>query len=260
MTTMTDYPPGTFCWVDYMARDMSSAEPWYAELFGWTVHRAEGESPYAVFRSEGKTVAGMRQMTEAMLAVGMPPIWNDYIAVRDVSATARKVVELGGNILVPPLQVSNAGWLAFFIDPDGACFSVWQAGENHGAELIDEPGSVSWNELTSRDVSGAKNFYGELFGWTGDTAPADGVEYTTLKSGERAIGGIMPMEGEGWDRIPPFWLTHFAVDDCDAIAQKAVEMGGTICVPPTDILPGRFAMLSDPQGGVFGAIKVKIPR
>jgi predicted enzyme related to lactoylglutathione lyase len=49
-------------------------------------------------------------------------------------------------------------------------------------------------------------------------------------------------------------MVYFAVEDTDAAAGRAVELGGTVSVPPTDIEPGRFAVLGDPQGAVFSVL------
>jgi predicted enzyme related to lactoylglutathione lyase len=60
--------------------------------------------------------------------------------------------------------------------------------------------------------------------------------------------------------VPPNWLVYFAVDDCDAKAQKAAELGANICLPPADIPSvGRFAVIQDPQGAAFAIIKLENP-
>jgi hypothetical protein len=67
---------------------------------------------------------------------------------------------------------------------------------------------------------------------------------------------MMPMD-ESWPAaVPAHWMVYFAVDDTDATAAKAAELGGQVSVPPTDIPPGRFAVLNDPQGAVFSVLKM----
>jgi predicted enzyme related to lactoylglutathione lyase len=260
MSERTSYEPGVFCWVDYVAHDKAAAERWYAELFGWQVVNEDtgGGPPYAMCLKHGKMVAGIGQMSDEMKAAGVPPMWNDYACVEDAVATAAKAVELGGKVLVPAMKVMDAGWLAFITDPAGATFAVWQPLQHHGAQLVNEHGALSWNELNTPDVAQAKAFYGPLLGWR-FVDMAMGFDYTIIKVGERDNGGVMPMTGPEWKGVPPHWMTYFAVDDCDAMAERVEATGGKVCVPPTDIPPGRFAVVNDPQGGMFTVIKLNAP-
>ena len=77
-------------------------------------------------------------------------------------------------------------------------------------------------------------------------------QYTEFKLEGKSIAGGMapPMPG-----IPPLWGIYFAVDDCDAIVEKAKSLGGAVMNRPMDIEPGRFAVLADPQGAMFNVIK-----
>lgn len=253
MTEMTKYEPGVFCWVDLMAHDMEAAAKWYAELFGWEYNAQDtgGGPPYGIFTKGGKTVAGIGQMDDGMKKGGVPPVWTDYVNVDDIDAVAAKVEAAGGKVTVPPMQVMEAGWLAFFMDPEGASFAAWKANNHIGAQVVNEHGALSWNELNAKDVDTAKKFYGEVFGWSFEDVPMPNMTYSLAKAGERNTGGIMPMVGPQWEGVPPHWMTYFAVDDCDAMAKRVSDSGGQVCVPPTDIPPGRFAVVNDPQGGTF---------
>jgi predicted enzyme related to lactoylglutathione lyase len=115
-------------------------------------------------------------------------------------------------------------------------------------------GAFSWCELLTTDVDAAKRFYGTLFGWTLEDVNMTGTTYTLVKTGEQGIGGIMqtPRQAAG---APPHWGAYVTVDDVDATAGKAVELGAKICVPPTDIPNvGRFCVLQDPQGAAISVI------
>lgn len=261
MSEMTTYDPGVFCWVDYVAHDMEAALRWYADLFGWEIDHQDtrGGPPYAMLRKHGKSVAGMGQMSDEMKSAGVPPLWNDYVAVQDVQAVARRVEDAGGTVTVPPMQVMDAGWLAFFTDPAGAGFCVWQAGQHHGCQRVNEHGALSWNELVTRDVAASREFYEKVFGWRYAEQDMGTLTYTMIKAGERDNGGIMPMQGPQWEGVPPHWMTYFAVDDCDATASQVTQTGGTVMVPPTDIAVGRFAVLQDLHGGAFTAIELRTP-
>jgi predicted enzyme related to lactoylglutathione lyase len=70
------------------------------------------------------------------------------------------------------------------------------------------------------------------------------------------VAGGMPMGDQFPAEVPPHWAVYFAVDDTDATAEKAKQLGGQVQVEPMDIPDvGRFAVISDPQGAVFSVIK-----
>ena len=115
-------------------------------------------------------------------------------------------------------------------------------------------GAFSWNELMTSDVSGAKSFYREMFGWNMHDDPMPKGTYTTLKVGDNMIGGIMniPTKAKG---VPPTWGSYVTVDDVDAQVKRAESLGGKVMVPPQDIPDvGRFAVISDPQGAMLNII------
>ena len=119
-------------------------------------------------------------------------------------------------------------------------------------------GAFSWCELLTTNVKGAKEFYSELLGWTLEDMTTGGMKYTVAKAGEEEIAGIMDMPPQVPEGTPPHWGTYITVNDVDAVAQKAGQLGGTVLVPPTDIPGvGRFSVLQDPQGAFFNIITYK---
>jgi len=117
-----------------------------------------------------------------------------------------------------------------------------------------EQGTFSWAELATPDVEGAKKFYTSLLGWTTELAPVEGMSYTLAKAGEERVAGIMSNQCQGGE-IKPQWGIYITVDDADATARKAEELGGKVLIPPTDIPKvGRFSTLMDPQGVMFSVI------
>lgn len=122
-------------------------------------------------------------------------------------------------------------------------------------DIFKRQGAFSWSELMTTDVEGAKKFYSKLFGWQTEDMPMENMSYTIVKVGEEGLGGIMSIlpQAKG---SPPNWGVYVTVDDIDATAKKAQELGGKILVPPTDIPNvGRFSVLQDPQGAVISAIE-----
>lgn len=131
-----------------------------------------------------------------------PPVWATYIATADARATAAHVSEAGGQVVVEPMDVMAAGTMAVFRDPTGAFFSVWQPGEHRGAELFNQPGSYSWNELNTRELDRAQDFYGEVFGWGFETHGAGPMAYTEVRVGDRSVAGMLDMTGKVPEQIP----------------------------------------------------------
>ena len=143
-------------------------------------------------------------------------------------------------------------------DPSGATLGFWQDGNHTGAELFNEHGAMSWNELATRDLAAARAFFEKLMNWTiKDGDVGDGNTYTSIfLDGEHPNGGMIQMD-ENWPaEVPPHWTTYFTVDDVDAVAAKVEELGGSVRVPPQDIAVGRFSGLADPDGGAFTVIKM----
>jgi hypothetical protein len=153
-------------------------------------------------------------------------------------------------------DVMGAGRMAVFQDPTGAYISVWQRGEHKGAELFNQPGSFTWNELQTRDIAAAKRFYPAVFGWGVKDNAMGPMTYTEWQVDGRSIAGGMTMDPGVPAEVPPYWLVYFAVDDTDAAVSKVQELGGKVWVPAFDSPAGRFAIVSDPNGATFAVIKV----
>jgi predicted enzyme related to lactoylglutathione lyase len=253
----TSHVPGTFCWPELATTDQKAASRFYSGLFGW----AADEVPigpadvYVMFRMRGLEVGAAAALRPDQQ--GVPPHWNTYVSVANVDESLKRAQELGGKVLGPAFDVMDAGRMGVLQDPTGAVFFVWQANNHPGARILREPGALGWTELNTNDTEAASRFYTQLFGWHAKTGSVgSGHEYTEFSVGGHSQGGMMKID-PSWGDVPPNWIPYFEVNDCDAAAAKAKELGGDARVPPTDIPNvGRFAMLADGQGAMFAIIKV----
>jgi predicted enzyme related to lactoylglutathione lyase len=255
MPEMTSYEPGTPSWVDLGTPDVKDAARFYGQLFGWDIQEGPPEvGGYSMCMLKGHAVAGIGPK----MSPDQPTAWSTYVTVDDADKAAELATDAGGQVLMGPMDVMTVGRMAVFMDAAGAPISVWQPRDHIGAGLVNEPGTLCWNELLTRDVTGAKSFYNSVFGWEArDEAMQQGT-YTVFYLGDKGIAGLMEMSGDMFPAdMPPHWVVYFAVADCDASAAKITELGGTVVVPPMDIpTVGRFAVATDPAGAAFAIIKM----
>ena len=258
MQVVSSYPNNMFFWVDLATTDPAAAKEFYGGLFGWEYEDRPTLMgfPYTIFQIEGYSVAGLCAMPQGMQEQNVPPTWTSYIKNDDVDAVAAKVAAAGGTIMMPPMDMMEAGRLTMIQDPAGAVFGVWQLKELTGAQLVNIPNALVWNELQTRDADGARKFYQSVFDWGHD---ADPTGYHLFKLGDRFQAGMLQIE-ESWGDMPPNWATYFMAENIEATAAKAQELGGTILVPATAAgAMGRFSVIQDPQGGVFTAMQFDGP-
>jgi predicted enzyme related to lactoylglutathione lyase len=247
------YEHGVPSWVDLGTADLPAASAFYSALFGWTVEPGPPESGgYSIAELRGRPVAGLGpQMNPG------PPVWATYVNVDDADKVVAKVAAAGGTAFMEPMDVMDAGRMAFFSDPQGATIGVWQPSSHKGAGIVNEPGTLTWNELVTSDTDGAAAFYAEIFGWGALTHGEGAGAYTEFQVSGRSIGGMMAKMPEMPAEMPSYWGVYFAVADTDATVKQVGELGGSIMMPPRDIEPGRFAVAVDPTGAAFSVLAPK---
>jgi uncharacterized protein len=249
---VTEYRPGTPCWVDLASPDIAACTAFYPALFGWTAHSAPQSGGYTIFHQGDDPVAAVGPLTNE----GQPPAWTWYAATTDADETTRTVEAAGGKVLMAPFDVFGQGRMATYLDSTGTPFSVWQAGRFVGARLVNEPGAFSWNELMSRDTAAAIEFYGRVLGWMPKVSDDPELPYVEFQLDGRSVAGMMPMTGDQWPaELPDHWMVYFSVADVDAAAERVPRLGGSVSVPPTDVPgTGRFTVVGDPTGAYFSLI------
>ena len=248
---------GDFCWINILTTKPEDAKKFFSGLLGWTYGDLGGMG--SSIKVDGNDIGGLFDLDSPQTPPGTPPLIGVMVKVDNADATAAKAKSLGGKAK-DPFDIAENGRMAELTDPNGAHIDLWQPKQEQAT--IADPmrhGAPSWFETYTPDVEAGKKFYTELFGWTAQTMPMPGMEYTVFSLGEKMIAGIM-QPAAGMKDMPPQWVTYFTVDDADAAAKKASELGGTVMVPPTDIPEvGRFAGLISPQGVMFLVLKY-LPR
>ncbi|GAA1972474.1 VOC family protein [Kitasatospora viridis] len=255
------YAPGTPCWVDLAAPDQQAAIDFYRDLLGWQGEKGPEEfGGYAMMTLNDKPVAGIMAAVPMGDSPAPPTAWTTYLASADAAGTAAKIGAGGGKLLFDVMTVGTVGKMLIAQDPTGAVFGVWQPLDFFGAQVVNEPGAVIWNELNTSDVAAATGFYRTALGI--DITPMEGPEgmgeYFSLKVGGKDVGGAQSLANHP-DGTPPHWATYFAVDDVDSTFDAAVRAGGSVLVPAMDTPVGRMGGLTDNQGGAFWVIKPQMP-
>jgi hypothetical protein len=253
MAHIDKHAAGSFCWIELATTDQKAAKNFYGSLFGWTPqdNPMGPDEFYTIFKLEGRDAAAGYTIRPDQRAQGMPPNWMPYIAVDNADQAVDKVKHLGGTALCPAFDVGESGRMAVIQDPTGAHFCVWQARKNTGLGIAHVAGTLCWADLSTPDPKRAADFYSRLFGWQIMADEKDKSGYLHIKNGEHFIGGIPPTAHRPAG-VPPHWLAYFWVDDVDASARKAQQMGANLCVAPMTIENvGRMAVIADQQGAVF---------
>jgi uncharacterized protein len=275
MTDRDRYIPGVPCWADAVHPDPEAAARFYGGLFGWTCDdmMPEGESgQYFMATIGGRAAAALGSIPE-----GAPPVavWNTYVWVDSADETAARAEAAGATIINEPFDVFDAGRMAMFADPEGAPIAVWQPRRHRGALAVNEHGGVNFNDLYTRELDRAKEFYGAVFGWEtlelGSgmamwAMPTYGDFLEELNPGmreqmaamgappgfENVVASISPIDPDD-TTTRAHWGITFAVDDADAAAARAKELGGKVLAEPADLPWIRATTIEDPQGATFVA-------
>lgn len=258
MADVEKHVPGSFCWPELMTTDQKGAVGFYRSLFGWEVDdRPMGPNDtYSMFQLRARPLAAAYALRPDQRAQGVPPHWGSYITVANAHQAVSRAQQLGGKVLAPAFDVTDAGRMAVLQDPTGAVFMVWQPNKHVGVKVLNEPGALCWTELSTRDTKAAEKFYTQLFGWTAKAGGAGPMEYTEFSNQGQPGMGMMKTPDAVPASVPPHWMVYFQTADCDATTSKAKTLGAHVIVPPTDIPNvGRFSVISDPQGAVFATFK-----
>ena len=252
------WPNGTPCWIDLMVTDSEAARQFYSRLFGWDIQDGPPEAGgYLMCMLKGRPVAAISPKPAEN---PYPNVWSTYLASDDLDTTAAKAKAAGSQFMMEPMDVMTAGRLAFAMDPTGAPYGIWQAGEHTGVGVYNEPGALIWNELMTRDYQGAKAFYSSVFGFTYDDLGESFAYSTVRRAGDgQIVGGLGELDASKPAEVPASWVIYFMVENCDASAAKALELGASIVRQPFDTPFGRMVPLVGAQGEAFSLIQPPQP-
>jgi uncharacterized protein len=243
------YREGTPIWVDITVSDIARSQAFYAGVFGWDYTDPQPEfAGYVNALIDGRRAAGL---SPPIIGDEGRPEWVTYLAVDDARATADKVTATGGSVVTPTMSLGPLGFIGLFVDPTGAFFGVWQSVQHTGADVVDQHGAISWNEVRVGDYQQGKDFYGTVFGLAFSDL-ADGADsYAMMLAGGRPVAGL----GQVGAGHQPHWVVYFGVDDIDAALSAVQRSGGGVAREPIDIPRGRVAIASGPDGETLALLE-----
>ena len=249
MGARTEYTPGTFCAVDLAAADVEKGKAFYPGLFGW--EPGDSYREWTPCLLDGKIVAGIFRQPADQREAGIPSNWVSYVSVTDADLSVARGVELGGRVLAPPSDIGEGGRMAVLADPQGAAFALWQPIGYAGVQLVNVPGALTWNQLSTSDPEAAIAFYTELFDWTTEAPEGGDGAFWSFKNSEGWLnGGVMGLP-PGTD-APPNWTPFFASAELKEHEARVKELSGAALSPILPVPAGELFVAQDDQGAVFG--------
>src|SRR5690242_6089076 len=182
---MAVQPEGTPCWADAMFSDVEGAKSFYSDVLGWTFGESSSEyGNYTQAYADGKAVAAV-----------VPPMpgqegqsqWCLYLASPDAAATAGRIRENGGEVLMEPMQVGDFGTMCLAREPGGAVFGIWQGGVHEGFEATAVPGAYCWAEVFTREPEKTDPFLAAVFPYTVQQIEDDNIDFRTFNLREQPV-------------------------------------------------------------------------
>ena len=243
-------------WADLVTPDSAGTERFYSGLFGWTFRDIHfGDTDYAVAFLDGQPVGGLVQRVVPP-GEHRQPAWLNFIAVRDVDAAEQTALANGAKVVFGPKSYPQRGRQAVFADPDGAVFGVLASSSGDPPDVLAAPGEWIWSALLTRDPDTEAAFYQRLFGYdVFDLPNNDGLEHVILSTDNYARASVNALPNDSSHRYP-HWLGFVRVVDAEAMAAKAVALGGRVLVEPrTDRHGGKVGVIADPTGAAFGVME-----
>jgi hypothetical protein len=248
-TRTLTYNPGQVVWRDLVTADPKKASEFYKKVFGWTVDKAGTEdTPYWIFRNNGKRIAGMFEMTDAKKNAGGE--WIGYVSVPSVENASKKTLTAGGTVLREPVEMEGRGMAALLSDPQRAIFAVIKSADGDPQTNKETVANEwLWSELWANNPETAGDFYKDLLTAEIEKKEVDDISYRLInKSGRRCSGIIQSPAKE----TRSHWLQYIKVSDVAGTIKRAVDAGATVLIEPNEkIRKGNVAVLMDPTGAPF---------
>ncbi|EWT07509.1 glyoxalase/bleomycin resistance protein/dioxygenase [Intrasporangium chromatireducens Q5-1] len=253
--TIPAYPVGAPCWVDLLVADPAAAQDFYTALFGWSWRPGDEQTGgYPLALLHGAPVAGLSRRPEG---APVPSQWTTYLRTGDVYAAGRAIAQHGGRPLGRPATMGRLARSLIATGPGGAYFGVWEPGWLPGSGVLDEAGSLTWNELATRDYDAVQTFYRAVFDLRfTDASEEGGPRWATAATSDGNPAFGLSEVGPEWpDDIPSHWIASFATEAIVETVATALGLGAALLNGPFEGPYGLGAVLRGPEGEVFSVLE-----
>lgn len=290
MPNSSPRPPGPFIWCTLETTEPKGAQAFYTQVVGWTAmpmgappappsfpqapsllppggaQAASEPTPppssmgddafYTLWLMQGQAVGGVKALEPEARERGEGPAWRGYVAVDDVDATAERVLQAGGSVLVAPHDMPGVARFAVVADPGGARFVLMRpyGPPDHAFLPVTALGQVGWREVRNHQDEAVLDFYPQVLGWF----RMEGMEveglgtYHLMSNGDQVVAGVLGPHEAG---VRPYWLYYFNVPALDAALARVRSAGGSIVQAPVQVPSGQWAAHArDPQGALFALL------
>lgn len=242
--------PGKFVWFEIMTQEPEKAKAFYSEVIGWkpeTVPMPAGD--YTMFGTRKRPVAGIFESPK-----GMPAHWTSYLSVDDVDRAVTEAKAAGGAAIAEAIDIPEVGRMQRIADPTGGQYNVFAGSQEDPADEPSWTGCFHWNELWTSDPEAAVKFYETVHGYSTDAMDMPNIgKYHSFSIGGQPRAGVMKSPVPN---APATWVPYIAVNDLDAAIERATKLDGKAQGPVVNVENvGRFGVVQDPEGAVFGMIK-----
>lgn len=252
----SEHHVGKIIFQELVTPDLAAAKRFYGGLLGWNFRDIEtGGIKYAEAFMAGRPVAGMIQK-DLPRGEQRTPAWLTFISVKDVDAAKSVAAANGAKVLLEPRLIPERGREAVFADPAGAVFAILASSAGDPPDLLAPPGQWVWSSLAVPDADREADFYQKLFGYEVFDLPsgASGTEHLLLATEQYARASVNQLPPGS--SASPHWLNFVRVKDAEAMAAKAVKLGGRVLIAArTDRHGGKLAIIADPQGAALGLME-----
>jgi predicted enzyme related to lactoylglutathione lyase len=134
-------------------------------------------------------------------------------------------------------------------------FAIAHAPRPATAQNPIEAGRFVWHDLMTKDVSAARRFYGDLFGWRFEDTTRGDRPYVIARAADVPVGGIVDISA--MTDAGAQWVSFMAVTSVDKTVALVQADGGKVLVQPRDLPLARVAVVTDPQEAPLGLAQMK---
>ncbi|MBI3430576.1 MAG: VOC family protein [Actinobacteria bacterium] len=242
MPQFTEHAHGMPCWIDSVvsnSTDRLALIDFYTALFGWQFDLGTPEMGYySIARNNGEAVLGIGEQDEGR------GLWITYFTSGKIEVDCKRAADNGAQIIVPPMQIMNLGWMCLLMDPFNTVYGLWQPIEFHGFGVMYEPNSLGWFDHVSEETQPVLDFYKTVLG----VGSHNEGEMKILTNGDQWFASVS--YGEGSEHTPQ-WMPVFVVDSLDRIKGKVRELGGEIIIEEMPVPGSAISVFREPVKNAY---------